>query len=210
MQRSLPHHDFQKHCEFLKLDEKGHWQCRLLQFSGQPVAIVTLRGRINWATSLAHDILSRYWPEYHPLQSRLPRQIRQWMSKARKSAVARAGVAQGLAPLVIDHPPGRLVVRFLLDGTATALLFEENLFDLPVDRLRLLGLTPREAEVLLWLAQGKTIPEIAVILSISSRTVSKLLTRIYRQLGVENRHAAVATALEAVRAHTTSQQPRAK
>lgn len=103
--------------------------------------------------------------------------------------------------MVVDQPLGRLVVRSIRTGTSVGLLFEESLFDLPVERLVSLGLTPRETEVLRWLIQGKSIAEIAAILSISPRTVSKLLTRVYRQLGVENRHAAVATALEAVRAY---------
>jgi len=116
----------------------------------------------------------------------------------------RKDVAQEPSPLVIHQPPGRLVVRMMHDGTFTALLFEELLSDLPADRLAALGLTPREAEVLRWLAQGKSSPEIATILGVSSRTVSKHLTRVYQQLGVENRHAAVATALDAVRSRKGS------
>lgn len=201
MRRPLPHHDRLQHCEFLQQGEKGHWQCGLLQFSGQAVAIVTPRGGLEWATSSAHHILSRYWPDHHPLETRLPRQIRQWMNKARKKACARNDVGQGPAPLAIDTGQSRLAIRSIGYGTCTALLFEESesLFNLTVDRLVPLGLTPREAEILRWLMQGKSIPEIAAILSISPRTVSKLLTRVYRQLGVENRHAAVATALEALR-----------
>lgn len=117
-------------------------------------------------------------------------------------------VAQEPSPLVIDQPPGRLVVRTMHDGTFTALLLEELSSDLPVDRLAALGLTPREAEVLRWLAQGKSSPEIATILGISPRTVSKHLTRVYQQLGVENRHAAIATVLDAVRSHKGSDDKR--
>lgn len=120
----------------------------------------------------------------------------------------RKDVAQEASPLVIDQPPGRLVVRTMHDGTFTALLLEELSSDLPVDRLAALGLTPREAEVLRWLAQGKSSPEIATILGISPRTVSKHLTGVYQQLGVENRHAAIATVLDAVRSHKGSDDKR--
>jgi DNA-binding CsgD family transcriptional regulator len=58
-----------------------------------------------------------------------------------------------------------------------------------------LGLTTRQAEILTWLASGKTDREIAKILAISPRTVSHTLALIYRKLGVENRVAAVAHAL---------------
>jgi DNA-binding CsgD family transcriptional regulator len=52
------------------------------------------------------------------------------------------------------------------------------------------GLRPRESEVGGWLAQGKTNPEIAIILGISPRTVEKHMERILEKLGVENRAAA--------------------
>jgi DNA-binding CsgD family transcriptional regulator len=57
------------------------------------------------------------------------------------------------------------------------------------------GLTQREAEVMHWLACGKTDAEIAVLLAISPRTVQKHLEHIYVKLGVETRTAAVMRAL---------------
>ncbi|MEP6589168.1 MAG: helix-turn-helix transcriptional regulator, partial [Polaromonas sp.] len=57
------------------------------------------------------------------------------------------------------------------------------------------GLTQREAEVMDWLACGKTDAEIAALLSISPRTVQKHLEHIYVKLGVETRTAAVMRAL---------------
>jgi len=59
-----------------------------------------------------------------------------------------------------------------------------------------LGLTPRVAEVLLWVAQGKTNPEIGTILGISEQTVKKHLVEILATLGVETRTAATLRALE--------------
>lgn len=58
------------------------------------------------------------------------------------------------------------------------------------------GLTPREAEVLLWVAQGKTNPETAAILGIRPYTVRTHLERIFTKLGVENRQAAGLRAIE--------------
>jgi len=57
--------------------------------------------------------------------------------------------------------------------------------------LRKLGLSPREAEVLRWTAQGMANAEIAASLHISTPTVKKHLERIFRKLGVSNRLAAV-------------------
>lgn len=59
-----------------------------------------------------------------------------------------------------------------------------------------LGLTPRAAEVLLWVAQGKTNADIAVILGISESTTKKHLLEIFEKLGVETRSAATLRALE--------------
>ncbi len=59
-----------------------------------------------------------------------------------------------------------------------------------------LGLTPREAEVLLWIAQGKSNPEIAVILGMSAPTAKKHAANIFEKLGCETRAAAIVQALE--------------
>ena len=56
-------------------------------------------------------------------------------------------------------------------------------------------LTEREAEVLLWIARGKSNRDIAEILSLSPRTVNKHLEQIYAKLGVENRTSAAALAV---------------
>ncbi len=54
------------------------------------------------------------------------------------------------------------------------------------------GLTKREAEVLQWLAAGKSNKDIGAILAISPRTVEKHVERIFQYLGVETRTAAAA------------------
>jgi ATP/maltotriose-dependent transcriptional regulator MalT len=63
--------------------------------------------------------------------------------------------------------------------------------------LQALGLTPREAEVLFWVTQGKTNDDVTVILGTSVSAVKKHLGRIYDKLGVENRTAAANAARRA-------------
>ena len=58
------------------------------------------------------------------------------------------------------------------------------------------GLTPREAEVLLWVAQGKTNADVGVILGMSEKTVKVHLGHIFEKLGVETRTAAALIAIE--------------
>ena len=59
-----------------------------------------------------------------------------------------------------------------------------------------LGLSGREAEILLWVAQGKSNFETGLILDISAGTVKKHLEHIYEKMGVEGRNAASLRALE--------------
>jgi DNA-binding CsgD family transcriptional regulator len=53
-------------------------------------------------------------------------------------------------------------------------------------------LTPREREVLSWVARGKTNPQIAEVLWVSPATVRKHLENVYGKLGVSTRTAAAA------------------
>ncbi len=62
--------------------------------------------------------------------------------------------------------------------------------------LRSLGLTGREAEVLLWVAQGKGNSDIARILGCAENTVKVHLARVFEKLGVENRNAAALRAID--------------
>lgn len=63
--------------------------------------------------------------------------------------------------------------------------------------LQALGLTPREAQVLFWVALGKTNDDVTTILATSLSAVKKHLVRIYEKLGVENRTAAANVARRA-------------
>ncbi len=59
-----------------------------------------------------------------------------------------------------------------------------------------LGLTGREAEVLLWVAQGKGNADIAALLNMAETTVKKHMSNIFAKIGVESRNAAGLQALE--------------
>jgi DNA-binding NarL/FixJ family response regulator len=59
-----------------------------------------------------------------------------------------------------------------------------------------LGLTPREAEVLLWVAQGKGNSDVGAILGMSEKTVKIHLGHIFEKLSVETRTSAARVAME--------------
>lgn len=64
--------------------------------------------------------------------------------------------------------------------------------------LEKLGISPREAEILLWMAQGKSNSDIAVLCDISIGTVKKHANHIFEKLGVEGRTSATLRAVEAL------------
>ena len=67
-----------------------------------------------------------------------------------------------------------------------------------------LGLTPRAAEALLWVAQGKSNSDIATILGITESTVKKYVQEMFEKLGVETRGAAAVRALEVLNSPSMS------
>ncbi len=95
---------------------------------------------------------------------------------------------------LVSRPLSRLYLKArALDRVPPVLAAQPPAADGP--RLQAAGATPREAEVLSWLAAGKTDREIAALLGCSHRTVQKHLQRLYVKLGVETRTAAVMRSL---------------
>ena len=62
-----------------------------------------------------------------------------------------------------------------------------------------LALTPREAEVLFWISEGKSNQDIGVILGAKTATIRKHVEHILGKVYVENRTAAAVVALETYR-----------
>jgi len=69
-------------------------------------------------------------------------------------------------------------------------------FSSPAPLQRAFELTPREAEVLLWVSQGKSNGDVATILGMSEKTVKQHMGVVFGKLGVESRTAATVRALE--------------
>ena len=103
-------------------------------------------------------------------------------------------------PLVVAGKGKRLVLRRVRHAEKILILLREERTTITAEDLAALGLTRREAEILAWVALGKTDAQIATILAISPRTVSHTLERVYRKLGVESRVAAAMQAFRALRA----------
>ncbi len=99
----------------------------------------------------------------------------------------------------LNQLPGNLQLRYLGQSEAGEHLFRLLHIDSDAELELLknsLHVTQREAQVLVWIAHGKTNREIAQILELSPRTVNKHLEQIFRKLGVENRTAAAAMVIQ--------------
>ena len=64
--------------------------------------------------------------------------------------------------------------------------------------IKAFAITPREAEVLLWVAQGKSNGDVASILDMGKKTVKQHPGSIFQKIGVESRTAAGLRAVEAL------------
>jgi DNA-binding CsgD family transcriptional regulator len=134
------------------------------------VVLFTADGEIDFASSAARSLLETF---FGSAAERVPAEIDQWLQSGTKR------------PLVWHKDGSRLTV----DRSGDALLLEV------ADERP--ALTAREAEVLSWVARGKTNPQIAELLWLSPATVRKHLENVYGKLGVSTRTAAVARFLGA-------------
>ncbi|HVU24950.1 MAG TPA: response regulator [Opitutus sp.] len=149
------------------------------------VLVATLDGQVLFSTVRALQLLSEHFPETPP--DTLPTALRACLQ------AAPAADAQEIAT-----PSARLRVRrFAEVGSAECVtLLIEPVISATGMLQRRFGLTPREAEVLFWIAQGKSNPEIGLILANTHGTVKKQTASILEKLGVENRMTAAVQANE--------------
>ncbi|MGY1721430.1 response regulator [Blastococcus sp. SYSU DS0533] len=118
--------------------------------------------------------------------------------------VFRALEAGAAGFLLKDAPPGRLVdaVRAVAEGEAllapavTRRLIERHLRTPAVPPQPVADLSPREREVWLLVAQGRSNAEIAAHLFVTEATVKAHVTRLLAKLGVRDRVQAVVRAYE--------------
>ncbi|WOH64596.1 response regulator transcription factor [Bradyrhizobium sp. BWA-3-5] len=164
-----------------------------LDVSGRYLLAVNGAGRLMWATPQAQKLLSDALASESD-DVELPDPIPQWLEQARK------GKAGSKATVMATLPGNELRLQYMGKLGANEFLLrlaKDSGAEAPAEFSSELGLTTREGEVLSWLSKGKTNRDIAQILGLSPRTVDKHLEQIYAKLGVENRTAAAAIAVNA-------------
>ncbi|MEH2532677.1 DNA-binding NarL/FixJ family response regulator [Bradyrhizobium sp. AZCC 1588] len=166
-----------------------------LDVSGRYLLAVNGAGKIMWATPQAQKLLSDSLAADGDDDVVLPEPIPQWLDEARKGKAGAKAVA-----MPTRHGSEQLRLQYMGKLGANEFLLrlaKDSGAEAPVEFSSELGLTTREGEVLSWLSKGKTNRDIAQILGLSPRTVDKHLEQIYSKLGVENRTAAAAIAVNA-------------
>jgi DNA-binding CsgD family transcriptional regulator len=144
-----------------------------------PVLLIDRRGAVQFRSTAAERLLTCHGGQPAAVQ------LRTWHIGAEEREVAGSS--------------GRLFVRRVPDPANTdqaLFVLAEKAPPATPELLLTLGLTPREAEILFWIAQGKTSPEIAVILETAPATVKRHVHHILSKLGVETRLAAALRAME--------------
>lgn len=159
-----------------------------LEVSGQGMVALSKEGRVRLMTPRARQWIEEYCGRPSPPATRLPEPLRSWVAQAHLGEADDVPFAR--TPFVSERDGKCLVVRHMDDAEACHLVLEEQPTARQPASLEPLGLTRREAEVLHWVAEGKTNAEIGIILGTRLRTVKKHLEHIYDKLGIENRTAA--------------------
>lgn len=153
-----------------------------LDSGGRSIFVCDRSGHVSWATPQALTAMSEAGLLSADGQIADP-DLKDWISRLVGRAVSQ------VAPFESAHS------RCEYMGTSTEGHFlirhsgmtERTCRDILAQRF---DLTAREAEVLVWLTQGKTNKDIADILNLSARTVNKHLEQVFQKMGVDNRTSA--------------------
>ena len=155
------------------------------------------QGRVRLITALARQYLAEYFGGSKHTDRLLPQELLGWV-RVQNSKLKTGDLPPARSALVTRRGDKQLIVRMLSSDGTNLLLLEELVSTMNIAATEGHALSRREREVLAWAAQGKTNSEIAAILGISPQTAKKHIEHILHKMGVENRTAAVALALQSL------------
>ena len=160
-----------------------------MDLAGQYIFAVSKTGDLLWSTPQVNQLLEHYEQENLWSPSKLPAQLKKWID---------CNPSMGMEfTLTIDNEKHKVIyLGKSSDNEFLLRLLNSNSDDEASILQNRLSLTPREAEVLLWIAKGKTNKEIGQILEASPKTINKHSEKIYKKLEVDNRTSAASKALQ--------------
>jgi len=171
----------------------------MLEGPTSSVIVLSGDGQVKRWTEQGKNWIAQYCRTPFPAQAnRLPDCFADWYRQQLTLVAQETLSPSPRDPLLVDKNGRQLTVQLIPDHFRDEhlLLLNEKRGDAAWNALGDYGLTPRESEVLAWVAKGKTNAEVGVILQMSDRTVQKHLEHIYQKLGVETRTTATLRALQ--------------
>jgi DNA-binding NarL/FixJ family response regulator len=164
-----------------------------LDTTGKHILELDNDGNIVWATQQAKRLLDTIQQIEPGGKVEFHTQLQNWLRKKEKQS-----------PLIFKKNENNIQLTYLSGQKDQHHLIQLSEREPNKDTQTLidrLNVTQREADVLLWLSNGKTNREIAQILDISPRTVNKHLEVVFRKLEVDNRTAAAGICLKIINSH---------
>lgn len=161
-----------------------------LDIVNQHVFSVDANGKMKWATPQSSDLLHKSHLDVSPYKEQLEDKIKQWLPSAQNGetlTIQNNETSFNLAFFKQTHEEDYLIKIHNPNTSINPDILEKTF-----------RLTHREAEVLLWIAHGKSNREIGEILTLSPRTINKHLEQIFQKLEVDNRTAAASKAIQCV------------
>ncbi len=155
-------------------------------------------GRVLWYTPQAAKLLGDAFTDFDREDYVLPQDVQVWLHQCAAAPPGSEPVSFNLKARNLSLGMRLIYIAQIGPDEYLLRLLQGEIDD---DRTLLkqkLTVTEREAEVLLWIARGKSNRDIAEILDLSPRTVNKHLEQIYAKLGVENRASAAALAVRTI------------
>jgi DNA-binding CsgD family transcriptional regulator len=166
---------------------------------GGSIVVLNTNGAVQSCSALAQTYLETFFSAERPFKGELPRTVARWVRREITAFETDDLAIRTPQPLNVLRGERNLHIRLASASTKTAYFLVLRAEDptLQLKKLSSLGLGPRAAEVLYWMAKGKTNGEIGTILGSRPRTVEKHVEGILAKLGVENRVTAALVATQA-------------
>jgi DNA-binding response OmpR family regulator/DNA-binding CsgD family transcriptional regulator len=164
---------------------------QMIDAAGIAMLALDKDGKVLWQTPIAIHMLQDNLPQQQAQRDDFYIRLSGWFTQSDLTE-----------PLLVAGLQQNLSLSKLADtgrGAHLVLIQPQEAIPSADVLMQTCAVTKREAEVLYWVALGKTNRDIGEILELSPRTVNKHLEHIFTKLNVETRTAAVASALAKAR-----------